>query len=270
MGNSVVGLGITIALMFFGKMLHDEVKVSNEKVQEMQLAQSSHSARLENLLLDSQQNPDYPFTGEHAYFQKLMDFGWGIKHSRIQESFAADHELQSLLPELPPSKYPITIQKLPLEIDQLRVAIALEQAGYVVRGSQYQAELVPGQPLPTPSPKPIEEEPVAESKEPADTEKPDDSKETDDKAPTDIDAEKKETGNKPANVLMFGTLVRNTDIKVIAYILLRSGAELKGIIPYPSATTSQARTVDFVWNEAYKNRDPIKVSAIKETVHFRR
>ena len=164
--------------------------------------------------------------------KKLVKLGWTIDNPMFEESFAADEARQKLLALAPPPNHPVTVNNLPANINPIITRLAMEELGHMMA---------------TPDP---------EGEEDVDFEEEED--------------EEEEEGLKIANVMFYGKLVRNSDIKLIAYTLIRSGVQLKMLRPYKKATRKNARTVELDWSKMYKNRKKVTVQSLEKAKSFKR
>jgi len=190
----------------------------------------------------------------------LAHYGWTIQNPAIQEAFSADAARTELKEIIPPPQHPIIIENLPEHLDKMLIAFAFEELGYIVKAPQIQAQFAPQKDESKDS------QALADATQ-ANTNTQAMMNEAQVKAPlkTDDDALK-----YPANILYFGHLVRNNDIKLILYTLKRAGISMHKVKNFQQNTNANARSIQFDYSKIYTKRPALSVATIKNTKLFKR
>lgn len=172
--------------------------------------------------------------------RKLIKLGWTINNEIFRESFAAEEARMKLLAVAPPPNHTVKINNLPININPVITKLAIEELGHMVV--------------------------MPESEEDEDV----DFEEEEYEEEEGEDGEEEVKGLKEANVMFYGRLVRNSDIKLIAYTLIRSGVQLKMLRPYKKSTRDNARSVELDWSKMYKSRKTVTVKSLEQARSFKR
>ncbi|MBL4795405.1 MAG: hypothetical protein JKY24_07880 [Pseudomonadales bacterium] len=242
-GLIIGGVTAVLLLIILGFDIYLAAAVNGEKkqlaaeVKERLVWQKRSVANLQTILATF--SPERDKTTREM--KALVNLGWTTNNTIFNESFNADKEFKRLIEAVSPPKKPVTISNLPANIDIGIFKLAMTEVGHLVD--------IPG-----------EEEDFDESDEDAFEEEEDDEEEFEDETP----------GLQEANVMFYGKAVRNSDIKLIAYALMRSGVQLRMLRPYKKLTKDNVRSVELDWSKLYKSRPPITVKSIVKAKSFKR
>lgn len=193
--------------------------------------------------------------------EKLASFatlGWSSNNPVLLEAQAADAARAELLSFMPEAQNKVIIENLPMAVDRMLVSFALEEMGFIVSALQAQYK-------------------YTESSETNDDTESDEEGENDPMSDDDLDTEQdtdqtsQHNKIKPeVNFLEFGYLVRNNDIKLVLYTLLRAGIPLKHARVFRDKNKENARNIKFSYSKSYEKRSAYSVDRIKKTKEFKR
>jgi hypothetical protein len=195
----------------------------------------------------------------------LANLGWASSNPLLQESFAADEARIELLEHIPPSKHKVIIKNLPQSVDRMLVSFTLEEMGFIVSAQQSQERYEKSE----------EEvdnaltETTDESADIAEEIESDDAKNKN-KAASTVKKSRMKKAEKEVNVLYFGHLVRNNDIKLVLYTMLRAGIQLRHVKVFLNQSNENARQIEFGYSKSYEKRAPYSVDKIKKAKRFKR
>ncbi len=250
---------ITIVLIGIQVYLSTESEANlvaeKEKAMKVESWKSGIIAKLSGLLSSDRDSA----RAEKYKIGNFVNFGWTSHHPLFMEALMADQERTQLMEVVPPPNNMVTIENLPNSIDKMIVSWSLEELGYMVHSEQTQdflSELDPSS----------EDEEEAEDEIGGDEDEDEDEDDSKEKA-------KKSTSNKElevANTMYYGHKVRNNDIKLIVYTMIRAGVELKMLRPMKERKAETARSIRFEWSKNYSKRETLSVSKIKKAKRFKR
>ena len=184
--------------------------------------------------------------------QRIADFvkfGWTSHHPLFSEALLADRERTRLMEVLPPPNNVVTIENLPNSVDKMILSWSFEELGFRVQTPQSQEFL---------------SEKIDENKS---QKKKGDKKQGEKKPKKPIPKRDK---LEVANTMYYGHLVRNHDLKLIVYTMIRAGVELKMLRPMKQQTPENARSIRFDWSRNYSKRETLSVKRIRKTKRFKR
>lgn len=266
----IIVLAVSFIVVVSNEMIvhfhSQEIKALEQQIRDSQDWKTGQIAST-NTLLSSLTNT---IQSEKEKLAHLATLGWSFNNPHFQEALEADIARRELFAATPAAEHPVVIQNLPSAIDKMLVAFTLEEMGFIVSAQQVQGGYLDGE-------EETEQQGTANDQEDnSEIEVSEAVTVAEGAAP--IETATNDTANlvKPqgvtdeVNVLYFGHLVRNNDIKLILYTLLRAGVEIRAVRSFREATDENARQVRFGFSSVYSQRLPYTVQKIKLTKLFKR
>lgn len=242
-GVAILAMNITSAFMTISETSALEAKLA--QIENWKTGQINRT----NTILASMSDKT---RSEGEKIAALAKFGWSAHNPAIKEAQLADTARTELTEYVPAPVHFSTIENLPDNVDKMLVSFALEELGFIVKASQVQSE--------------YEDKAAGDTDEENEDEDEDEEDMEDDEEKAQQDIVEK----KPTNVLYFGHLVRNNDIKLILYTLLRAGIQIRMVKVHKKKSDKNARSVRFDYSRSYAKRAPYTVEKIKKLKKFKR
>jgi len=196
-------------------------------------------------------------TQERERLANLAEYGWSTRNDLVQQALQAHAAREELLEHIPERKYPVVIENLPASADKMLLAFAFEELGFIVASAQQQfGYTLPEMSTDTPATSTDDIATLANAIPP-------ETKTTDDDTVID-------QNSNAINVLEFGHLVRNNDIKLVLYTLLRAGVQVKMVKVIRNSDANSARSVRFDFKSRFERRPYLSVEQIQRTAVYKR
>lgn len=191
---------------------------------------------------------------EKEKFASLATLGWSSSNPLLQESYEADAARKELISFMPEAQNKVVIENLPIAVDRMLVSFALEEMGFIVGANQTQSAY----------------EKTTDSNETTSSQKnEDEAHEEGDESESQRD-EKNAEEEMEYNYIEYGHLVRNNDIKLVLYTMLRAGVQLKHARVFRKQTNLNSRTIKFSYSKSYRKRSAYTVDKIQKIKAFKR
>ncbi len=256
----LTSLGAAITSTMLLNSAGDTQSAQQQKIAFLEDWKERQIARLHGILAQFRPQAEETTFKMHHF----ASLGWDIKNYAFIQSLTADQARERLIEELPKKHFiskPVLIKNLPDDIDQLIVAQALEELGFLVD-------------LPMPSTETVETADSAEAEEKENEGEGEsgskESKESDKKRKIKDKDKDKAPEIKRINVMYYGSYVKTHEIKLIALTMMRAGINLKLIRLSKQNSGEAARSVIFDWSKTYTTRPSLSPLEIYKKASFRR
>lgn len=247
-----IGMAVVLLIMLGGNEFAVFTHIKEKNALEQQTDQIDHwktgqIARMNTLIASMSAKTET----QKQKLSHLTRLGWSADNPIIQEAYLADEARQELIEYMPNANHPAVIENLPHYVDKMLLTFALEEMGFVVRANQTQDDY-------------LAQEETAEDQS-------DDAELADETASGETkETEKVQRKQPEINAIFYGHLVRNNDIKLVMYTLLRAGIPIKYARVMRDKTNENARNIKFVYSKSYDKRSAYDVNKIKRTKLFKR